>query len=157
MPPKKPSRNTPNARDTRHENGLAAPGKRISKKGSNGRLNGQPNAKPATVVPPPALPSTGLNQGLRFPRPADPAKATDTGLQAGTKDDEVASEGKRRERTASETSMEDAGPGVEMGDNGAHNKDCPKYVQSQLIKRRKNLQLKKKTNNLKFRSAKLLI
>ncbi|RMX71823.1 hypothetical protein D0869_15242 [Hortaea werneckii] len=119
MPPKKPTRNTPNARDTRHENGLAAPGKRISKKGSNGQLNGQPNAKPATAVPPPALPSTGLNQGLRFPRPADPAKATETGLQAGAKDDEVASEGKRRERTASETSMEDAGPGVEMGDNGA--------------------------------------
>ncbi|TKA32180.1 hypothetical protein B0A50_01428 [Salinomyces thailandicus] len=116
MPPKKSTKNAPNTRDTRHENGLAAPGKRISKKGSNGQLNGQTNGKPAASVTPPALPSTGLNQGLRFPRPPDTTKAAETGLQPAAKDDEVATEGKRRDRTASETSMEDASLGAEMGD-----------------------------------------
>ena len=119
MPPKKASKTAPNTRDTRHENGLAAPGKRISKKGSNGQLNGQPNGKASGAVTPPALPSTGLNQGLRFPRPAEPTKAADTGPQAAAQDDEVAPADKRRERTVSETSMEEGGPGAEVGDSCA--------------------------------------
>ncbi|KAK5107415.1 hypothetical protein LTR62_001276 [Meristemomyces frigidus] len=105
----------PNQRDTRHETGLAAPGKRISKKSSNGQLNGQPNGKLVSSVPPPALPTTGLNQGLRFPRPFDSA-LDPTSVPVAR--DHVASssgEGTPRDRTASEASVELVG--VDMVDN----------------------------------------
>ncbi|TKA62087.1 hypothetical protein B0A55_12307 [Friedmanniomyces simplex] len=111
MPPRKIKAS--NQRDTRHENGLAQPGKRVSKKQSNGQLDGQPNGKPGSSVPPPALPTTGLNQGLRFPRPADSA---DTAPQTTPKDDAAATEGAPRDRTASETSVEEVG--ADMADNG---------------------------------------
>lgn len=71
MPPRANKRNNANQHDKRHESGLAAPGKRITKSRSNPNLNGQSNGKPAAGVPPPPLPSTGLNQGLTFPRPAN--------------------------------------------------------------------------------------
>ncbi|KAK1069619.1 hypothetical protein LTR74_004732 [Friedmanniomyces endolithicus] len=112
MPPRKTKNAAPNQRDTRHENGLAQPGKRVSKKQSNGQLDGQPNGKPASAVPPPALPTTGLNQGLRFPRPAEPA---DNASQTVQKDDAAATEGTRRHRTASEDPLE--GVGGDMTDN----------------------------------------
>ncbi|KAK1091647.1 hypothetical protein LTR48_005875 [Friedmanniomyces endolithicus] len=112
MPPRKTKNAAPNQRDTRHENGLAQPGKRVSKKQSNGQLDGQPNGKPLSAVPPPALPTTGLNQGLRFPRPAEPA---DNASQTVQKDDAAATEGTRRHRTASEDPLE--GVGGDMTDN----------------------------------------
>ena len=78
MPPKA-KRNNANQHDKRHESGLAAPGKRISKQKSNSNLNGQANGKAgSSSVPPPPLPSTGLNQGLVFPRPANPNNPAET-------------------------------------------------------------------------------
>ncbi|KAK5685913.1 hypothetical protein LTS10_002026 [Elasticomyces elasticus] len=113
MPPRKTKNAAPNQRDTRHENGLAQPGKRVSKKQSNGQLDAQPNGKPVSSVPPPALPTTGLNQGVRFPRPAD---SPDNVPQTAAKDDVAATEGTPRDRTASETSVEEVG--IDMADNG---------------------------------------
>ena len=119
MPPRKTKNAAPNQRDTRHENGLAAPGKRITKKHSSGALNGLPNGKPVSSVSPPALPSTGLNQGLRFPRTpgadsipstADTATAVTSGCDYG-----AASDSTPRDRTASEASVEEGG--AEMADN----------------------------------------
>ena len=118
MPPRKTKNAAPNQRDTRHENGLAQPGKRVSKKQSNGQLDGQPNGKPLSAVPPPALPTTGLNQGLRFPRLAEPA---DNASQTVQEDDAAATEGTRRDRTASEDPLE--GVGGDMTDN-VHEAAC---------------------------------
>lgn len=118
MPPKAKVKNASSQQhDKRHEIGLAAPGKRITKKGSNGQLNGQPNGKPASSVPPPALPSTGLNQGFRFPRTADSPNPTDSTAQTNSKDHAEAPEGTERERTASEASIEEVGPCRGMADN----------------------------------------
>lgn len=118
MPPRKTTKNAvPNQRDTRHENGLAAPGKRVSRKQSNGQLNGQANGKPVSSVPPPALPTTGLNQGFRFPRPADsanPANPADSAVPTAAKDHAGAPEGTERVRTASEVSLEGVDPCVVM-------------------------------------------
>lgn len=78
MPPKGKNKNA-NQHDKRHESGLAAPGKRITKQRSNPTLNGTTNGRPlpipSTSTPPP-LPSTGLNQGLTFPRPANTATSS---------------------------------------------------------------------------------
>jgi len=95
MPPKA-KRNNANQHDKRHESGLAAPGKRISKQRSNSALNGNggvsskagaggpsPSSSSASSsVPPPPLPSTGLNQGLVFPRPAN-VNSTETVMTGG--------------------------------------------------------------------------
>ncbi|OCK82423.1 ubiquitination network signaling protein [Lepidopterella palustris CBS 459.81] len=51
MPPKG-KRNAANQHDKRHENGLAAPGKRIQKQKSNPTLNGNANGKPQPPTPP---------------------------------------------------------------------------------------------------------
>ena len=51
MPPKG-KRNAANQHDKRHENGLAAPGKRIQKQKSNPALNGHVNGKPQPPTPP---------------------------------------------------------------------------------------------------------
>ncbi|KAH7401517.1 hypothetical protein BKA66DRAFT_481856 [Pyrenochaeta sp. MPI-SDFR-AT-0127] len=51
----KGKRNAANQHDKRHENGLAAPGKRITKQKSNPQLNGHANGKPHPPTPP--LPS----------------------------------------------------------------------------------------------------
>ncbi|KAK5156446.1 hypothetical protein LTR04_005629, partial [Oleoguttula sp. CCFEE 6159] len=67
MPPKV-KKQSANQHDKRHENGLAAPGKRVDKKLSNGNINGYTNGKPQSATPPP-LPSTGLNH-MTFPLPA---------------------------------------------------------------------------------------
>ncbi|KAK3671407.1 hypothetical protein LTR78_008685 [Recurvomyces mirabilis] len=111
--PHKTKNAAPNQRDTRHENGLAAPGKRISKKSSNGQLNGQPNGKPVSSAPPPALPTTGLNQGLRFPRPAESALETSPSL--AIKEHAGGLEITPRNRTASEVSLDEVG--LDLVDN----------------------------------------
>jgi ubiquitination network signaling protein AcrB len=61
-----------NHRDTRHENGLVGPGKRVQKQKSNGHLNG--HAKSSEINPsPPPLPGTPppTNGHVRHPSPAD--------------------------------------------------------------------------------------
>ncbi|KXL47070.1 hypothetical protein M433DRAFT_81022, partial [Acidomyces richmondensis BFW] len=109
-----PPRNKRNAPNRSNDTGLAAPGKRVSRKASNGQLNGLLNGKPpaaASPLPqpqppppppsPPALPSTGHNQEFRFPRAADAASAADLAAERG--------------RTASDTSVDE---GVACGDMG---------------------------------------
>ncbi|CAK4034927.1 ubiquitination network signaling acrB [Lecanosticta acicola] len=127
MPPKCKAKNAPNQHDKRHENGLAPPGKRIVRqRSSNGQLNAQPNGKPATAaVSPPALPSTGLNQGFKFPRPADnttshssssSTAAAAAAAAAAARDYELGAEARARDRTPSDASAEEAGPCGEMAD-----------------------------------------
>ncbi len=48
----KAKRNAANQHDKRHENGLAAPGKRITRQKSNPQLNGSAHAKPYPPTPP---------------------------------------------------------------------------------------------------------
>ncbi|KAH9880103.1 hypothetical protein J1614_002129 [Plenodomus biglobosus] len=48
----KSKRNAANQHDKRHENGLAAPGKRITKQKSNPQLNGLAHGKPQPTTPP---------------------------------------------------------------------------------------------------------
>ncbi|KAK4549282.1 hypothetical protein LTR36_007741 [Oleoguttula mirabilis] len=105
----------PNKRDTRHERGLATP---TTKKYSNGQLNAPPNGKPVASLPPPALPTTGLNQGFRFPRaPETTTSPAETAAPAETQDYVAVPEGKGRDRTASEISLEELGPCADMADN----------------------------------------
>ncbi|EMD00100.1 hypothetical protein BAUCODRAFT_365284 [Baudoinia panamericana UAMH 10762] len=112
MPPKKTKQ--PNQRDTRHENGLAAPGKRVTRKHSNGQLA---NGKPATPASPPALPSTGLNQGFRFSHPptlenCDPEDAS----QTPTQDYAAATDATIRDSTAPEATMEEVATPLDTAD-----------------------------------------
>ncbi|GIZ37880.1 hypothetical protein CKM354_000131100 [Cercospora kikuchii] len=115
MPPKaSKSRNASN-RDT-HDKGLAPPGKRLPRQRSTGQLNAQSNGKSTSAAPPPPLPSTGLNQGFKFPRPQD----TSTGhcaSAAAAKEHVAATEGTQRDRTPSDGSLDDTVPGEEMVDN----------------------------------------
>jgi ubiquitination network signaling protein AcrB len=98
MPPPK-AKNSKHA--NRNEVGLAAPGRRVpTQKGSHNQLNGQANGKPGSSQSPPALPSPGL--------------ADSTTL--GPKDHVAGPGGRERDRTASETSLEDAALTTEMGD-----------------------------------------
>ncbi|KAM3422052.1 hypothetical protein BST61_g2428 [Cercospora zeina] len=116
MPPKaSKSRNASN-RDTTHDRGLAPPGKRLPRQRSSGQLNGQPNGKSTSAAPPPPLPSTGLNQGFKFPRP--PGSSTGhCASAAAAKEHVAAAEGTQRDRTPSNGSLDDIGPGEEMVDN----------------------------------------
>ncbi|KAK4990675.1 hypothetical protein LTR50_002375 [Elasticomyces elasticus] len=86
MPPKGKHKNA-NQHDKRHEGGLAAPGKKITRQRSNGNINvnvntsnnghASNNGKPVQSATPPPLPSTGLNSHLPFPRL--PAATSSTG------------------------------------------------------------------------------
>ncbi|KXT03085.1 hypothetical protein AC578_7737 [Pseudocercospora eumusae] len=116
MPTKKP-KNESRQHDNTNSKGLAPPGKRVVRQRSNGQLNGQPNGKSTTAVTPPALPSTGLNQGLKFPRSADTTAPGTAAATATVKNHAAASEGAERERTASDASAEEVGPHGEMADS----------------------------------------
>ena len=122
MPHKTKAKNTPNQHDKRHENGLAPPGKRVTKQRSNGQLDGQPNGKPS---PPLVLTSTGVNQGYQFPRPSEfhtsransnTSASLDTASASAISDHVVASGIRERVRTSSDTSLEDITPNGDMGD-----------------------------------------
>ncbi|TAQ83294.1 hypothetical protein B7494_g8383 [Chlorociboria aeruginascens] len=58
-----------NQRDTRHENGLVGPGKRVQKQKSNGHLNGHPRT-PETPSSTPPLPSTPPSTNGHVPQPS---------------------------------------------------------------------------------------
>ncbi|KAF4533969.1 Ubiquitination network signaling [Lasiodiplodia theobromae] len=68
MPPKG-KRSAANTHDKRHENGLAAPGKRIPKQRSNPALNGHANGKPPQSSPP--LPPPDLSTLPSCPAPGN--------------------------------------------------------------------------------------
>lgn len=70
MPPKG-KRNAANTHDKRHENGLAAPGKRIPKQRSNPALHGLANGKPPSNSPP--LPPPDLASHASCPAPGNAA------------------------------------------------------------------------------------
>ena len=118
MPPKgsKSSKTVPNQHDKRHESGLAPPGKRVVKQRSNGQLDAAtaPGKSTASVLPP-QLPSTGLNQGLKYPRPTD--NLAENGLGSVARDYASAIEGGERERTSSDASLEEIGGYLEAADN----------------------------------------
>nr|POE96885.1 putative ubiquitination network signaling protein acrb [Quercus suber] len=121
MPPKAKSKTAPNQHDKRHETGLAAPGKRVTKQRSSGNLNGQPNAKPASVVSPPALPGTGLNSGHRFRHPdAVSSNPVDSSSQTSLKDHGSTPDYTSRDRTSSEVSLEEGGPYMDGMLNASH-------------------------------------
>ncbi|KAG8630562.1 hypothetical protein KVT40_002181 [Elsinoe batatas] len=88
MPPKGRIKHA-NQHEKRNDTGLAAPGKRISKDKPT-TTNGHTNGRPAQSPPP--LPSTGLNQGIVYPRP-EYYQATDSdGSGSGDKVTEQAKE-----------------------------------------------------------------
>lgn len=117
MPPRKQAKNA-NQHDKRHESGLAAPGKRVTKQRSNGQLNGQPNGKPVPTVQPPALPPTGLNQGFRYSRTGDNANPVEAAAQTIVKDHAAGPDSAARDRTSSEASaIEEVAPDADMADN----------------------------------------
>lgn len=103
MPPKGKKSNA-NQHDKRHESGLAAPGKRITKQRSNSNLNGTANGRSLPSTSPPPLPSTGLNQGLTFPRPANGTSSTETATPE-TGEDQFVEEEKGRQ--SSQVSVDD--------------------------------------------------
>ncbi|PMD34430.1 hypothetical protein L207DRAFT_547613 [Hyaloscypha variabilis F] len=79
MPPRGPSsskrqQGVANQRDTRHENGLVGPGKRVTKQKSNGHLNGHAKASESNSSTPP-LPATppATNGHARYPALPDNA------------------------------------------------------------------------------------
>ena len=120
MPPKGKLKNASSQQhDKRHEVGLAAPGKRITKgtSASNGPLNGQPNGKPVSAVSPPALPPTGLNSGFRFPRAPDSTSPTDSTAPTTSKEHAQTAEENETKRTASVASTEQVDPCGDMADN----------------------------------------
>ncbi|MCJ1311154.1 hypothetical protein MMC25_004824 [Agyrium rufum] len=64
--PRAPKKNA-NQHNTRHENGIVAPGKRIAKQKSNGHLDGSPDGRSRANTPPlpsPAPPSTEQTGGI---------------------------------------------------------------------------------------------
>lgn len=71
MPPKNRAKHAPNQHDKRHENGLAPPGKPITRRSSNGQLNGQSGSKIASSTSQVFAPSTGVNAASKSSRPAD--------------------------------------------------------------------------------------
>ena len=119
MPPKASKTRNATNRDTTHDKGLAPPGKRLPRQRSNGQLNGQANGKATSSATPPALPTTGLNQGFKFPRtPADTSSSGHCVSSAATAKEYAATvEGTERDRTPSDASLEEVGPSGEMVDN----------------------------------------
>ena len=101
MPPKNRLKIAPNQHDKRHENGLAPPGKRVTKKASNGHLDGQPNGKPGSAGQTPAAPIVNACQ---------------EGSTHGVQDHAGSGEGAERDRTYSDASMEEGGQSGEAGD-----------------------------------------
>ncbi|PNS21358.1 1,3-beta-glucanosyltransferase [Sphaceloma murrayae] len=93
MPPKGRIKHA-NQHDKRHDTGLAAPGKRITKDRtqSSGSTNGHTNGKTTGTNPPP-LPSTGLNQGITYPRPDYPSTDSDASGTPGDKAVDVQEQG----------------------------------------------------------------
>ena len=128
MPPKTKSKNAPNQHDKRHESGLAPPGKRVTKKHSNGQLNGQPNGTPISPGQPSALPSAGLNHSSRFPRSAD---STEPAPQTPGRDHAGLLGGAERDRTHSDASLEEGGQCGEMADAHQEPASPPAGVEAQ--------------------------
>ncbi|KAF2716202.1 hypothetical protein K431DRAFT_289619 [Polychaeton citri CBS 116435] len=124
MPPKGKRGTIPNQHDKRHEGGLAAPGKRVSKQRSNGNLNGLANGKPVQSVAPPPLPSSGLNQGFTFTHSKD-SSADPTAQQPGN-DYDLPTDGVARDRTGSDTSVGDIGPFGDMAAESGANETLPR-------------------------------
>lgn len=98
----KGKRNAANQHDKRHENGLAAPGKRISRQKSNPHLNGHANGKPQ---PPPPSPASNVNELMTQPASAldsaQGASATPPSM-AGT----ASTSADERARAASDVSLD---------------------------------------------------
>ncbi|KAF2174744.1 hypothetical protein K469DRAFT_680902 [Zopfia rhizophila CBS 207.26] len=102
MPPKGKRKDAANQHDKRHENGLAAPGKRIQKQKSNPQLNGHANGKPHPPTPPL---SQDVNQRMtQSAAPSDSAHGTlAQNNMAGQASGGSAEE---RKRAASEVSLD---------------------------------------------------
>lgn len=71
-----------NQRDTRHENGLVGPGKRVQKQKSNGHLNGHAKPESNSSTPPlpgTPLPTNGYARHSISAEPSDPKMAGENG------------------------------------------------------------------------------
>lgn len=113
MPPKG-KRSAANTHDKRHENGLAAPGKRIPKQRSNPALNGHANGKPPQSSPP--LPPPDLSTHPSCPAPGNaPVHATVPDTQMPDDRRPLLARG----RTVSETSHDASDAGSVEPQNGS--------------------------------------
>lgn len=120
MPPKGKPKNAPNQHDKRHESGLAAPGRRVTKQRSNTHLNGQSNGKPAHAASPLPSPTAAVASGAAAPiSPNDPA-ADPLASYSFVKNHAVqGNAAHHRDRTASDASYEEmVSPCGDMADNG---------------------------------------
>ncbi|GAB7361216.1 hypothetical protein MBLNU230_g1279t1 [Neophaeotheca triangularis] len=132
MPQKKAAK-APNQRDTRHDTGLAAPGRPVRKQRSNGQLGAAANVngKPQTTTPvsPPPLPTTGLNQGFNFPRQKEGPSPSEPASQPAGRE-HAGSAGPEKERTSSDASLDEVGPLGEVMDN-MHDLASTPHVEAQ--------------------------
>ncbi|RDL41115.1 Uncharacterized protein BP5553_01094 [Venustampulla echinocandica] len=106
-----------NQRDTRHENGLVGPGKRVQRQKSNGHLNGhakQPENNSKSPTPTPPLPSLPSNASSPYPQtngharqtqphPADAHSAADPKMSNGNGNVRRPSAGAYSESSSSES------------------------------------------------------
>ncbi|TVY81667.1 putative ubiquitination network signaling protein acrB [Lachnellula suecica] len=88
QPAAKRQQGAANQRDTRHENGLVGPGKRVQRQKSNGHLNGHAKQQQDNLPPTPPLPATPphANGHIRQQNSAGPAadKVSAEGLRRGS-------------------------------------------------------------------------
>ncbi|KAF2087171.1 hypothetical protein K490DRAFT_66037 [Saccharata proteae CBS 121410] len=128
MPPKG-KRNAANQHDKRHENGLAAPGKRIPKQRSNSNLNGYANGKPISSTPP-LPPAVHLDHRTPSPDTRNaPALATSLDHHSMSGDAALRRPSAQRARTVSDTSHDQDDGGFFESANGALDHPVPAPTQ----------------------------
>ncbi|KAM0716097.1 hypothetical protein Q7P37_008611 [Cladosporium fusiforme] len=124
MPPKGKLKNAPNQHDKRHESGLAAPGRRVTKQRSNTHLSATSNGKPVHVASPLPSPTAAVTSATAFPpaSPNDPAALDSLACSVAKNHAAPANTAQHRDRTASEASFEEVvSPGGDMmADNNMH-------------------------------------
>lgn len=123
MPPKgKQPKNAPNQRNTQHESGLIAPGRRVTKQRSNTHLNGLPNGKQHVASPLPS-PTAAVASGAAFPTAPNNESAVHStdplaSHSSGKNHAAPAHAAHHRDRTASDASFEEVvSPCGDMADN----------------------------------------
>jgi hypothetical protein len=100
----KGKKNAANQHDKRHENGNAAPGKRITKQKSSSQLNGTAHGKPSTPTPPPA---SHVDDTMTQPASAqDPAPVSSVPINTAAAAAAACRGADERERAASDASLD---------------------------------------------------
>lgn len=122
MPPKGKLKNAPNQHDKRHESGLAAPGRRVTKQRSNTHLNGHSNGKPVHAASSPLpSPTAAVTSGTALqptPSPNDLAADPLASHSLAKNHAAPANAAQHRDRTVSDASFEEVvSPCGDMADN----------------------------------------